>query len=267
VRIGWLMVAIVTVAGCTVSSGAPSAETIATPIPIVTSPTIEPSPSPTPRTLALGEALPAVASPSATTCDRLLRADIESARRIRAGLADDGVAGDDARLAAAAADPAADLTQLGIPLLPDDIAALRTAGFWIDGKTPIISWVSTGRQDLFGGAWIDAAKSQSSVVVSVVDGDPAAHELARCLERPDIETRYVNAERSQADLHAIQASIEADRDTLPDEGIRLIGTAQLPDENVVEVGVQGLTDEIATKLIERYGEGIRMVDDRPSVLD
>lgn len=266
-RIRWLIVVGITVAGCTASSGSPSAETIATPTPIVTSPTIEPSPSPTPRALELGEALPAVAAPSASTCDRLLRSDIESARRIRVGLAHDGLASDDARLAAAAADPAADLTQLGIPLLPDDIAALHTAGQAIDGRTPIISWVSTGRQDLFGGAWIDPPENQSSVVVSVVDGDPVAHELARCLERPDIQTRYVFAERSQADLHAIQASIEADRDTLPDEGIRLISTAQLPNENLVEVGVQGLTKEIAAELIERYGEGIRIVEDRPSVLD
>lgn len=263
-RIGWLIVAGITVVGCTASSGAPSAAFIATPI--VTS-TIEPSPSPTPRALELGEALPTLVSPAASTCDRLLRADLVAARLIRSGLAYFGLSSDDVRLATAAADPAADLTQLGIPLLPDDVAALHTAGLAIDGRTPIISWVSTGRQDLFGGAWIDPPENQSSVVVSVVDGDPAAYELARCLERPDVQTRYVFAERSQADLHAIQASIEADRDKLPAEGIRLISTVQLPNENLVEVGVQGLTKEIADVLVERYGDGIRVVEDRPSVLD
>lgn len=66
---------------------------------------------------------------------------------------------------------------------------------------------------------------------------------------------------------AIQEAIEADRKALPAEGINLISTAQLPNENIVEVGVQGLTDAIAEELIERYGEGIRVVEDAPSQAD
>ena len=267
-RARWLVIAAVVVAGCTMGSISESPRAVATsPGAISASPSTQPMPSATPRSFELGDALTLIAAPSASVCDRILRTDRPAARRIRVAHANDGLAADDARLTAAASDPTADMTQLGIPLLSDDVAVLQTAGIAIDGRTAITLWASTGRQDLFGGAWIDPPEDQFSLVVSVVDGDRAAHELARCLERPGVRTRYVFAERSQADLHAIQAAIEADRETLPLEGIRLIGTAQLPNENVVEVGLQGLTDEIVAELIERYGEGIRVVEDRPSVLD
>lgn len=253
-------------AGCTATSGAPSSAAMQTPqVSIAASPPDRPSPSPTLRIFELGEALPPVEAPSAASCERMLRVDLGAARAIRSGLsAYYGLATDDARLTTAASDPSADLTMLGIPLLPDDIAALT--GMAILDWTPLVSWASTGRQDLFGGMWIDPPGSQS-VVLSIVDGDRAAHELARCLEQPGLQVRYVAAKRSQADLHAIQAAIEADRKTLPAEGIDLVGTAQLTNENIVLVGVQGLTDEIAAELIERYGEGIRVEEDRPSVLD
>lgn len=268
-RIRWLLTTLVAggvlTTGCFPTSGAPSSMGVPSPQVSADSPTARPSPSPTLRVLELGDALPPVKTPSAARCDQMLRADLGAAREIRSGLTGYfGLATADARLTTAASDPDANMTMLGIPLLPDDVTALT--GLAILDWTPLVSWAHTGRQDLFGGMWIDPPGSQS-VVVSIVDGDLAAHELARCLEQPGLKVRYVAAERSQKDLHAIQAAIEVDRKTLSAEGIDLIGTVQLTNENVILVGVQGLTGEIAAELAKRYGEGIRVEEDRPSVPD
>lgn len=190
-----LVLAATLVVACTVTPG--STPTRATPTAAGSPrPVTANAATPSPTVMRSGDALALAGLPSAASCERRFRGDLAAARNIRASLEWSGtaIALDEQTITAAAADPAADLAIVGIPLRADDVAAVRESGMYLDARLPLSYWVNVGRQDLFGGIWIDPPGSES-VVVSVVDGHAQGIELGRCLERDDLKVRYVFAER------------------------------------------------------------------------
>lgn len=249
--IGWLSAGCV--AGPPVASPTVSAMTADT----SAQPTTVPSTSAATITPALGAALPKVDRPDAETCDRLQRGDLLAARNMRTGvdLSITGLEAAEAAVQAAAADPTADIALLGIPLRAAEVAALRDSGMYLDAAGPLLSWVNAGRTDLFGGAWVDPPGSRR-YVVSVVDGVRATLDLARCLERDGLDVRYVMATHSIETLRAVQDRINQDWRALEAEGINIVSTGHRSTTNRLNVEIEGLTDEIAQTMIERYGDAI-----------
>jgi hypothetical protein len=137
---------------------------------------------------------------------------------------------------------------------------------YLDERGPLAFWAMSGRDDLFGGYWIDPPGS-SRFVVGIVDGDPASMELVECLKRGDLDVRYVFSERSWRELLAWKDAVGEDMNALRAEGIPITSVGPDMLTNTLEVGVDGLTDEIAAVLRERYGAELRLEDEHPGVGD
>ena len=242
-------------AGCVAQPGATAA---------VTEPmTPSASASPSARTLQPGEAVSPPPRPDGAACRDLLVADVGAAKRIRAELRVEAVPATDAAVSAAAADPSADTAALGIPLTAGELTALRASGNYLDRSTPILYWVQAGEPGRFGGVWIDPPGS-GRLVVAILDGDPAAATLARCLDG-GADVAYVAATRSLADTDALNARISADMGGLRASGVRIqsVGIGVTNSTMVVVVGVTGLTDAIRADLVGRYGDTIVVEEQAP----
>jgi hypothetical protein len=198
------------------------------------------------------------AKPAVAECARLLQEEIAAAKLIRAEF---GVAATDLAVGAAADDPNADLGALGIPITQAELAAVRKSGFFIDAKTRIASWAHIGATDRFGGVWIDPPGSDQ-FVVSIVGSNPRTLALARCVEPPKV--RYVHAVRSLAEGLALQQRVNDDWQALQAQGIAINGTSYSEIEGILEIGVGVLTPEIESLLRQRYGEGVRVLQQGPA---
>lgn len=236
----------------------------ATPTP---TPTLVPTPAITPAP-SLGAALDPPPRPSDEECDRMQRLDREAALRMRnsVDLHYPEIGKDETAVEAAIADPASDIDLIGIPLRPAEVAALRKYGIYLDGAAPMGFWFWYGRPEVFSGIWIDPPGSQR-YVVSIADGDIDGLRLARCLERDGLDVRYVWASRSWAELLALKERIVQDWEALEAEGIAVVAVGPEVIRNTVYIGVQGLTDEIAVTLRERYGDFIEIAEDAPAQAD
>lgn len=192
-------------------------------------------------------------------------ADTGAALRIRTELRTDGVPATNDAVAAAAADPTADISALGIPLRTSELAALRASGMALDPATPIAYWVQAGETGRFGGLWIDPPGSGREVV-AILSSDPGAMTLARCLE-PDARTSYVAATTSLADLKALQDRISSEIGASGPGGAKVqsVGLTVRHSTMVVVVGVTGLTDEMRSQLTAKYGDGIVVEEQAPAV--
>jgi hypothetical protein len=266
---------IVVVAACSRPAGSDVAEASAPvpstapmsvePTPLVATPEATPAITPSP---SLGMALEPPPRPSDEECDRLQRSDREAALRIRDSVdmhyPEIGKGAE--AVEAAIADPASDIELIGTPLRPAEVAALRTYGIWLDAAAPMGFWFWYGQPERFSGIWIDPPGSQRHVV-SIADGDIETLRLARCLEREGLDVRYVWASRSWAELLALKERIVQDWPALEKEGIKIVGVGPDVIQNTVYVGVQGLTDEIAATLRERYGEYLIVAEDSPGQAD
>lgn len=211
----------------------------------------------------LGAPLPEIERPDAATCDRLQRKDLVAARNMRTGvdLSITGVEPTETAVQAAAADGGADIALIGIPLRAGEVVALRASGMYLDAAAPLLFWVNAGRTDLFGGVWIDPPGSDRHVI-SIVDGERSTLELARCLEREGVDVRYVMATHSIETLRAVQDRINQDWRALEAEGINIVSTGHRSTTNRLSVEIEGLTDEIARTMTERYGDAI-LLEGRP----
>lgn len=189
--------------------------------------------------------------PSADDCARIIRADLEAAKRIRADLHLDGLPSDDAALRAAAADPGADLSTLGIPLFASEVNAIGKSGIALDEHDRLAILVHSGAPERFGGIWIDPPGTDR-YVVAVVGPDPATLARARCVEGAN--TNYVTARISLEAGLAIQSRVNADWQALAAQGIKLATTSYDETKGVVIVGVTGLTEDIRRRLTEKYGD-------------
>lgn len=189
--------------------------------------------------------------PSADECARIIRADLAAAKRIRADLRIDDVPSDDGAVQAAAADPGADLSTLGIPLLARETNAIGKSGIGLDDHSSLAYLVHVGAPERFGGIWIDPPGTDRWVV-AVVGPDPAAVARARCVEGPN--TNYVTARMSLEAGLAIQDRITADWQALAAQGIKLATTSYDETKGIVVVGVTGLTEDIRRRLMEKYGD-------------
>jgi hypothetical protein len=174
-----------------------------------------------------------------------------AASRIRAALRVDGLPSDDVAVRAAAADPGADLTTLGIPLLANEVVALAEGGIAPTAHERLAILVHTGAPDRFGGIWLDPPGTDRHVV-AVVGPDPATLARARCVEGDN--TNYVTARLSVEAGLAIQERVDADWQALAAQGIKLASTSYDEKRGIVIVGVTGLTDEIRLLLVQRYGD-------------
>jgi hypothetical protein len=193
----------------------------------------------------------------------MLVADVDAAKRVRADLHVEGIPSTDAAVQAAAADPGADVATLGIPLTSNELAALRSSGISMDRRSPIRYWVRVGEPSRFGGIWVDPPGS-SGQVVAILNSDPGALALARCLD-DGVGVRYVAATQSVADELALVARIGADGTELRSSGIAIqgVGIGVRASVMVVIVGVTGVTDAIRAKLIARYGDSIVVEEQAP----
>jgi hypothetical protein len=200
---------------------------------------------------------------SRAACRDLILADTAAAVRIRAELRVDAIPATDAAAQAAAADPAADLATMGIPLTAAELAALHASGMYVDAATPIDFWAQTGETGRFGGLWIDPPGS-GQIVVGILASDPSAMALAQCVH-PGAGIRFVAAPTSEADLTALDGRIAADMMALRAKGIELasVGLAVRNMQMVVLVGVTGLTDAIRHDLTARYGDSIVIEEEGP----
>ncbi len=211
-----------------------------------------------------GAPLAAGPRPDAATCERTIRDDGTAAQRIRAAATLNGgaLAADEATVAAAAADPSAAISpELGIPLTRNEETLVRTAGpgDW----TPLYWWANVGAPERFGGYWLEQPGGWPTVAIA--PDDSATMALARCLERPAVRVRYVQAAVTVATLEAIRERIRADRGWLVAQGAGWITLGRRDDIGRVPVGVEKPTPEIEALYRERYGwpvllEAARVVD-------
>lgn len=199
----------------------------------------------------------------AGACRRLLVADTAAAVRIRTELRTDGIAATAAAVQAAAADPTADLTSLGIPLTAAEVAALKASGTAIDPDTALAFWVQAGEPGRFGGLWIDPPGTGRHVV-GILDRDPGAIDLAQCLSA-GVDVRYVTAPTSLAELTELKDRIFADLTSGRVGGITLqsVGLTVRSSRMVAIVGVTGLTDAMRADLIARYGDSVVVEEQGP----
>jgi hypothetical protein len=212
--------------------------------------------SPTSVAVQAGEPLEPGLRPSAEICRQQLTADVGAAKRLRAELRTAGIPSTDAAVKAAANDPGADITALGIPFSGAELTALHASGIFIDRASPLLFWVQTGEPQRFGGVWMDPPGS-GRYVVGILSSDPTALALARCLDA-GIDVRYVTAARSVADDNALVARISADMGALQSSGVHIssVGIGMRASVMIVIVGVTGLTEAIRTELVGRYGDAI-----------
>lgn len=181
----------------------------------------------------------------------MIRVDLVTAKRIRAGMELPWVPSDDAAVEAAASDSDADLEALGIPLRPDELRMIRAGGIALSAHERLNVLVHTGAPERFGGMWIDPPGTDR-YVVAVMGPDPATLARARCVEGDN--TNYVTARLSIEEGTSIQERIDADWQALAVQGIRLASTSYDETKGIVIVGVTGLTEAIRLLLIERYGD-------------
>ena len=212
-----------------------------------------------------GEPLSPGVRPTAAECRQHLTADTGAAKLIRSELAIDGLPSTDIAILAAAADPGADIATLGIPITVGELEALRASGTFVDRSSPLRFWVQGGASERFGGIWIDPPGS-GRFVVGILDTDPSALALARCLDT-GLDVRYVAARSSLADDNALQARISADLSQLKSSGIKVVsvGIGVRAAATVVVIGVTGVTDEIRANLVARYGDTIVVEEQSPIV--
>ena len=117
----------------------------------------------------------------------------------------------------------------------------------------------------FGGAYVDVGGTGHGVFLFT--GNALSRQSAVAAHLPPgmpFELRSVL--RSQQDLLALKARIEADRPSLEDE-LGLVSTGIATERNAVLVGLLDPTPLRQRTLIDRYGEGLEFRADRPSVFD
>jgi hypothetical protein len=241
-RIGSLLLVAAFAGGCAGQAGSSPAEPGQT--------------SPSSVAVQAGEPLDPGPRAGAEACRQQLTADVGAAKRLRAELRTADIPSTDAAVKAAATDPGADITTLGIPLTSAEVTALHASGIFIDRASPLLFWVQTGEPQRFGGIWIDPPGS-ARYVVGILNSDPTALALARCLDA-GVDVRYVMAARSVGDDNALVARISADIGALQSSGVDIVsvGIGVRASVMTVIVGVTGLTEAIRTELIGRYGDAI-----------
>lgn len=113
----------------------------------------------------------------------------------------------------------------------------------------------------FAGVYIDQARGGLPVFLFADDPSRHAAAIASQLE-PGTNFDVQAAERSYADLEVLQASIEAERAPFARRGVVLVSVGILTPANKVIVGVDGLSAGTASLLIETFGSGIALRDQR-----
>jgi hypothetical protein len=185
-----------------------------------------------------------------------------AAARIRTELRVDGVSTDPIAVKAAAADPASNLTMLGIPLTAAEAQAVRDSHMETDPNTPLGFWVNAGAPERFGGIWIDPPGS-NRYVVAIVGGDPDTLALTRCFEGPDV--RYVWATVSKRDGLAVADRIGADMGAWRARGVPVNTVSYDETKGLVVVGITDVTPALVQQFQAQYGPLVRLEVSGPIV--
>lgn len=202
---------------------------------------------------AHGDPLAVNAPPNRVACDARFRAETEAARRIRAEVT--FLPADDAAIASAAADPASTTDLLGIPLTVIERNMVRASDLGLGDWMALHYWVRIGAPERFGGMWIDPPGTNQRVV-AIVGGDPDTIGLAQCLG--PVGARFVWADLSLTDGHAIADRIAADAPALRARGFEIHSTSYEEDKGVVVIGVSEILPGLEKELADRYGAPVRV---------
>jgi hypothetical protein len=208
---------------------------------------------------AFGEPLDAGPKPDDTACQARIRSEQAVAARIRSNLEKAGLKSDPVTVKAAAADPAADVATLGIPLTAAELAAVRTSGFGSDTTMALAMWIQVGAPERFGGLWFDGP----AATIAVVNGDPATIALARCLEGTTT-TRFVWASVSQVDGEALKDRVGADIAAWRARGVAVNMVDFDETKGVVTVGLSVVTDDLRRLFAETYGPLVQLIVEGPA---
>lgn len=212
---------------------------------------------------AHGQDLDPGPAPDARACQALIRQDIGGAVDVRKELAIDGLTATEDAARAAAADPAAEVSPLGIPATAEELAAVRASGTATDGGFAVSVRANSTLTHRFGGVWIDPPGS-GKMVVSVVGGDQAAADLVQCVQG-GTTVRFVVSGTSLADGTARMDRVAADADALRAGGIDI---SMIDWDETRETLVVGVSSDIvlATRILrERYGQDTEVVTQQPVV--
>ncbi len=210
---------------------------------------------------AHGQDLDAGPAPDATTCQALIRRDLSGALDVRRELNIPGLTATEDAARAAAADPGADVTTLGIPATADELAAVQASGVATDGGFAVSVRANSTLTHRFGGVWIDPPAS-GRMIVSVVGGDQVAADLIQCIQGGS-KVRFVVSGTSLADGEARKDRVSADMGRLRAAGIAI---SSIDWDETREVLVVGVSSDLgaATRLLrERYGPQTEVVSQQP----
>ena len=157
----------------------------------------------------------------------------------------------------AAKDEAADTSPYGIPLTQAELALVERSLGPVDATVGPAGLVAA-HPDVLNTLWLDGG----TLTVAVLRPDAAVLALARCLERGDVvgRVRYVSAGIPAPELSALGDRIHADRAALAREGIEVTVVSSDPITESVRIGVADVGPETASRLIERYGTVVEVVE-------
>jgi len=173
-----------------------------------------------------------------------------------------GLPSDPAYLAAVAADPTADSTSYGLPLLRTEVAELNRRAEVAAGSSALFEYVDAHR-DLFGGALIDSRTG--TIMVSIAgDNEPAERAI---LQRAAIgaTVRFARVGFSLATLEARKSAITASIAELRRLGVDVTFVDANEATNQVEVGLASASPAAQALLRERFGTDL-VITTAPSLV-
>jgi hypothetical protein len=160
-------------------------------------------------------------------------------------------------IAAVAADPRAVL-DLGVPLLPDEVAELKRRAAQAEKITPIVQGYAAGFRDEFGGLYVDQA-NQGVVTVLWTD-HLEQHDLALRQKLIGVgvvilrEVRY-----SQPMLRSLRDRIDADRDWFATIRAALKTVEVDIAANAARIDVSTTNTAVAPLIVDHYGVESSMI--------
>lgn len=201
--------------------------------------------------------------PPASTCDRIIRGDTETAAAFRRQSMGVELRSDPTYLEPVAGDPAADVTAWGVPLLPEEVRAIDDAGIARDDQSAILTLVAFN-PDHFGSIWIDRGPWPGDLFVAVVHADPTWAARAACVAPARDRVRLVRIDVSMTELSAVQDRIGAAMVRRDELTATVVSVAADGIHGRVIVGATGATPEVVRQLRAEYGPLVVVEEQQPA---
>lgn len=121
-----------------------------------------------------------------------------------------------------------------------------------DAFALVEEWGKQNAAAYYGGIWADESGNLTVGFTASVD------EYGLAIRRifPESHAKAVAVDYAMSDLLALQSTIDAERQVLRGQGIRISTTGIDPSRSRVVVGVEGLNADAERELRGRYGEGV-----------